>query len=219
MRQYESYRCNQCGNIVEVQSIGGGELHCCGEAMEMITDNLTLVNLMKAVAGESMARNRYEFYAKVAQKEGFRDIAAHFQRAADNEKTHAKLQLVLHNRMKFERENSFGTTEENLQDAINGENYENTTMYPDFAKIAKEEGYREAASLFKGIGKIEIEHENMYRMLLERLTSYKEFLSDNEDEVWICEVCGHVHYGPKALEICPVCKHPQAYQSRLVEPK
>ncbi|MEO1938643.1 MAG: ferritin family protein [Sulfurimonas sp.] len=219
MRQYESYRCNKCGNIVEVQSVGGGELHCCGEAMEMITKNLTLVNLMKAVAGESMARNRYEFYAKVAQKEGYRDIAAHFQRAADNEKTHAKLQLALHNRMKFERENNFGTTEENLQDAINGENYENTTMYPDFAKVAKEEGHREAATLFKGIGKIEVEHEKMYRMLLERLMSHKEFLSDNEEEVWICEVCGHIHYGKKALEVCPVCKHPQAYQSRLIEPK
>ena len=219
MRQYESYRCNKCGNIVEVQSVGGGELHCCGEAMEMITKNLTLVNLMKAVAGESMARSRYEFYAKVAQKEGYRDIAAHFQRAADNEKTHAKLQLALHNRMKFERENNFGTTEENLQDAINGENYENTTMYPDFAKVAKEEGHREAATLFKGIGKIEVEHEKMYRMLLERLLSHKEFLSDNEEEVWICEVCGHIHYGKKALEVCPVCKHPQAYQSRLIEPK
>ncbi len=219
MRQYETYRCNKCGNIVEVQSVGGGELHCCGQAMEMITENLTLVNLMKAVAGESMARNRYEFYAKVAQKEGYRDIAAHFQRAADNEKTHAKLQLALHNRMKHERENNFGTTEENLKDAVNGESYENTTMYPDFAKIAKEEGHKEAARLFKGIGNIEVEHEKMYRMLLERVTSNKEFLSDNEEEVWICEVCGHIHYGPKALEVCPVCKHPKEYQSRLVEPK
>jgi len=219
MRVYESYRCNKCGNIVEVQSVGGGELHCCGEAMEMITENLTLVNLMKAVAGESMARNRYEFYAKVAQKEGYRDIAAHFQRAADNEKTHAKLQLALHNRMKFERENNFGSTEENLEDAMNGENYENTIMYPDFAKIAKEEGCHEAATLFKGICKIEVEHEKMYKMLLERLLSHKEFFSDNEEEVWICEVCGHIHYGKKALEVCPVCKHPQAYQSRLIEPK
>ena len=219
MRQYESYKCNKCGNIVEVHNVGGGALHCCGEAMEMITQNLTLVNLMKAVAGESMARNRYEFYAKVAQKEGYRDIAAHFQRAADNEKTHAKLQLALHNRMKYERENNFGTTQENLQDAINGESYENTTMYPDFAKIAKEDEELEAELLFKMIGKIEVEHEKMYQMLLDRLMSHKEFLSDNEEEVWICEVCGHIHYGKKALEICPVCKHPQAYQSRLVEPK
>jgi desulfoferrodoxin-like iron-binding protein len=219
MRQYESYRCNKCGNIVEVQNVGGGELHCCGEAMEMITENLTLVNLMKAFAGESQARNRYEYYAKVAQKEGYRDIAAHFQRAANNEKEHAKLELSLHNRMKFERENNFGTTQENLQDAINGENYENTTMYPDFAAVAKEEKHREAATLFKNIGKVEVEHEKMYTMLLERLTSHKEFLSDNEEEVWICEVCGHIHYGKKALEVCPVCKHPQSYQSRLIETK
>ncbi|WP_457747042.1 ferritin family protein [Sulfurimonas sp.] len=219
MRKHETYRCNKCGNIVEVQNVGGGELHCCGQAMEMITQNLTLVNLMKAVAGESMARNRYEYYAKVAQKEGYRDIAAHFQRAANNEKEHAKLELALHNRMKFNRENSFGNTEENLQDAVNGEHYENVTMYPDFAAIAKDEGHNEAARLFKNIGKIEVEHEKMYTMLLERLTSHKEFLSDNADEVWICEVCGHIHYGPKALEVCPVCKHPQSYQSRLVESK
>ncbi len=219
MRKYETYRCNICGNIVEVQNVGGGELHCCGQAMEMITQNLTLVNLMKAVAGESMARNKYEYYAKVAQKEGYRDIAAHFQRAANNEKEHAKLQFALHNRMKFERENNFGITEENLQDAINGETYENTTMYPDFSAIAKEEGHKEAATLFKNIGKVEISHEKMYEMLLERLTSHKEFLSDNEDEIWICEVCGHIHYGKKALEVCPVCKHPQAYQARLIETK
>jgi len=166
-----------------------------------------------------LARNRYEYYAKVAQKEGYRDIAAHFQRAANNEKEHAKLELSLHNRMKFNRENNFGSTEENLQDAINGESYENTTMYPDFAAIAKEEKHREAATLFKNIGKVEVEHEKMYRMLLERLTSHKEFLSDNEEEVWICEVCGHIHYGKKALEVCPVCKHPQSYQSRLIETK
>ena len=219
MRKYETYGCNKCGNIVEVQNVGGGELHCCGQAMEMITENLTLTNLMKAVAGESMARNKYEYYAKVAQKEGYRDIAAHFQRAANNEKEHAKLELSLHNRMKYERENNFGNTEENLQDAINGEHYENSSMYPDFAAVAKEEGHKEAATLFKNIGKIEVEHEKMYTRLLERLTSHKEFMSDSDDEVWICEVCGHIHYGKKAPEVCPVCKHPQSYQSRLVESK
>jgi len=218
MKQYESYRCNQCGNIVEVQNVGGGELHCCGEAMEMITENITLVNLMKAVAGESMARNRYEYYAKVAQKEGYRDIAAHFTRAANNEKQHAKLELALHNRMKYNRENSFGTTVENLQDAVNGEHYENITMYPDFAQIAKEEGDKEAANLFTAIGKVEVEHEKMYKMLLERVTSGNEFAS-NEEEAWICEVCGHVHYGKKPPKKCPVCKHPQEYFSRLIETK
>ena len=218
MRQYETYKCNKCGNVVEVQSVGGGELHCCGEAMEMVTTSLTLVNLMKAFAGESQARNKYEYYAKVAQKEGYRDIAAHFQRAANNEKEHAKLELALHNRMKFERENNFGTTAENLQDAINGEHYENSSMYPDFTVIAKAEGDKEAARLFSAIGKVEIEHEKMYKMLLERLNTEHEFESD-EEEAWICEVCGHIHYGKKALEKCPVCKHPKEYQSRLVETK
>jgi len=215
MKQYESYRCNRCGNEIEVQNVGGGELHCCGEVMEMITTNLTLVNLSKAFAGESQARNRYEYFAKVAQKEGFRDIAEHFQRAADNEKVHAKLELSLYNRMKNESEDSFGDTKANLQMAIDGESYENITMYPDFAKVAKEEGYSEASRLFSGIGKIEIEHENMFRMLLKRLEDENEFISDNEEEAWICEVCGHVHYGKKALKVCPVCKHPQEYQSRL----
>jgi len=215
MRQYESYRCNKCGNVVEVQNVGGGELYCCGEAMEMITTNLTLVNLMKAFAGESQARNKYEYFAKVAQKEGYRDIAEHFQRAADNEKTHAKLELSLHNKMKNETENNFGNTLENLQMAINGESYENLTMYPDFAEIAKEEGYKEAQRLFSGIGKIEVEHENMFKMLKERLENDAEFVSENEEEAWICEVCGHIHYGKKALKVCPVCKHPQEYQSRL----
>ena len=215
MRQYETYKCNTCGNTVEVQNVGGGTLACCGSDMEMITENLTLVNLMKAVAGESMARNKYEYFAKIAQKEGFRDIAEHFQRAANNEKVHAKLELALHNRMESDSEDSFGNTKENLQYAIDGESYENVTMYPDFAKIAKEEGYSEAARLFTGIGKIEIEHENMFKMLLERLEADAEHLSEDEEEEWICEVCGHVHRGKKALKVCPVCKHPQEYQSRL----
>jgi len=219
MRQYETYKCHKCGNIVEVQHVGGGELYCCGEAMEMITQNLTLVNLMKAFAGESQARNKYEYFAKVAQKEGYRDIAEHFQRAANNEKTHAKLELSLYNRMKNNTQNNFGTTQENLQLAVDGEHYENVTMYPDFAHIAKEEGYKEAATLFKGIGKIEIEHEKMYKELLARLEADAEFTSENEEEAWICEVCGHIHYGKKALKVCPVCKHPQEYQSRLYSKK
>ena len=211
MRQYESYRCNRCGNLVEVQNVGGGELHCCGEAMEMITENLTIVNLMKAFAGESQARNKYEYFAKVAQKEGYRDIAEHFQRAANNEKQHAKLELALKNRMESGSDNSFGDTKENLQIAIDGENYENVTMYPDFAEIAEEEGYKEAKKLFTDIGRVEVEHEKMYKMLLARLEAEAEFVSEDPEEAWICEVCGHIHYGKKALKVCPVCKHPQAY--------
>lgn len=212
MRQYETYRCNKCGNEVEVQNVGGGELHCCGEAMEMITENLTAVNLMKAFAGESMARNKYEYFAKIAQKEGYRDIAEHFQRAANNEKMHAKLELKMYNQMTMGKE--FGDTVENLNYAIEGESYENITMYPDFAAIAKEEEHKEVARILAGIGKIEIEHENMYRNLLKRLETGAEHESEEEEE-WICEVCGHVHRGKKALKVCPVCKHPQEYQSRL----
>ena len=215
MRQYESYKCKHCGNVVEVQDVGGGTLSCCGEDMEMVTENLTIVNLMKAFSGESQARNKYEYFAKVAQKEGYRDIAEHFQRAANNEKVHAKLELALNNRMTSGSDNNFGNTKENLQSAIDGESYENVTMYPNFAAIAKEEGHTEAARLFTGIGKIEVDHENMYKMLLARLEADAEFVSEDEDEAWICEVCGHVHYGKKALKVCPVCKHPQEYQSRL----
>ena len=215
MRQYETYKCNKCGNEVEVQNVGGGELHCCGEAMEMITENLTMVNLMKAFAGESQARNKYEYFAKVAQKEGYRDIAEHFQRAANNEKQHAKLELALNNRMASGSEESFGDTKANLQMAIDGESYENVTMYPDFAEIAKQEGHKEAARLFSGIGKVEVEHEKMFQMLLDRLEAGAEFVSEDEEEAWICEVCGHVHYGKKALKTCPVCKHGEEYQSRL----
>ena len=215
MRQYESYKCNKCGNVIEVQTVGGGTLVCCGDEMEMITENLTSVNLMKAFAGESQARNKYEYFAKVAQKEGYRDIAEHFQRAADNEKVHAKLELALNNRMNNNSDESFGDTKANLQEAIDGESYENITMYPDFATIAKEEGHKEAAKLFTGIGKIEVEHENMFKMLLARLEAGAEFISEDAEEAWICEVCGHVHYGKKALKVCPVCKHPEEYQSRL----
>lgn len=215
MRQYETYKCNKCGNEVEVSHVGGGELHCCGQAMEMITKDLTMVNLLKAFSGESQARNKYEYFAKIAQKEGYRDIAEHFQRAANNEKQHAKMELALHNRMAKNSEESFGDTKLNLAMAMAGESYENITMYPEFAAIAKEEGRKEAATLFNGIGKIEIEHEKMFQALLERLESDAEFLSEDEEEAWICEVCGHVHYGKKALKTCPVCKHPQAYQSRL----
>ena len=212
MRQHESYKCNVCGNIVELSHLGGGKLHCCGKEMECITTDLTSVVLMKAFAGESMARNKYEYFAKIAQKEGYRDIAEHFQRAANNEKMHAKLELKAYNVLNYDKE--FGNTSENLQYAIDGESYENLTMYPDFSKVAKDEGHSVIAKMLALIGKVEIEHENMYRMLKQRLDSGKEHVSDEEEE-WICEECGHIHRGKKALKVCPVCKHPLEYQSRL----
>jgi len=213
MKKYESYKCSKCGNVVEVSNVGGGTLVCCGQDMDCITENLTMVNLLKAFAGESMARNKYEFYAKVAQKEGFRDIARHFQRAANNEIQHAKLELKMHNMMKNGTE--FGDTLANLQDAINGESYENLTMYPEFEAVAKAEGNKEAARMFAAIGKVEVEHEAMYKELLERLKEKQEFVSVDGEEEWICEVCGHIHRGKKPPKSCPVCKHPQEYFSRL----
>ena len=212
MRKHETYKCNVCGNEVEVSKIGGGKLSCCNQEMECITTDLTSVVLMKAFAGESMARNKYEYFAKIAQKEGYRDIAEHFQRAANNEKMHAKLELKAHNLLNYDKE--FGNTSENLQYAIDGESYENTTMYPEFAKIAKDEGHKEIAKMLELIGNIEVEHENMYKNLKQRLDSGAEHVSEEEEE-WICEVCGHIHRGKKALKVCPVCKHPQEYQSRL----
>ena len=213
MRQYESYKCNSCGNEVEVQTVGKGRLSCCGQDMENTTESLTQTNLLKAFAGESQARNKYEYFAKIAQKEGYRDIAYHFQRAADNEKMHAKLELKLYNKLISGKE--FGNTLENLNIAATGESYENITMYPEFARIAKEENEKEAARLFEGIDKIEIEHENMYKELIKRLSANEEHESINDDEEWICEICGHVHRGKKPPKTCPVCKHPQEYQSRL----
>ena len=215
MRKYESYKCNSCGSVVEIQSIGSGTLSCCEQNMECITEDLTPINLGKAFAGESQARNKYEYFAKIAQKEGFRDIAEHFQRAANNEKIHAKLELKLQNKILYGFEDGFSDTKENLRIAIEGENYENTTMYPDFESIAKKEGYKDATALFRGIGKIEVEHEKMYKMLLKRLEDGDEFISKDGDEAWICEVCGHIHYGKKAPKICPVCRHEQEYFSRL----
>lgn len=213
MKQYQTYVCKKCGNEVEVQKVGGGKLVCCGHEMECTTTNLTIVNLLKAFAGESQARNKYEFFAKIAQKEGYRDIAEHFQRAANNEKQHAKMEFALAHKMMDGEE--FGDTIANLKAARDGENYENITMYPDFEAIAKEEGFKEAAALFKGIGKIEVEHENMYKELLHRLEHGEEFLSEDGDEEWICEVCGHIHRGKKPPKACPVCKHEEEYFSRL----
>lgn len=213
MKQYQTYKCNKCGNEVEVQKVGGGTLKCCGEAMECITTNLTIVNLLKAFAGESQARNKYEFFAEIAQKEGYRDIAEHFQRAANNEKQHAKMEFALAHKMMDGEE--FGNTMQNLATARDGENYENVTMYPDFATIAKEEGFNEAIALFKGIGKVEVEHENMYKELLRRLEHGEELASEDEEEEWICEICGHIHRGKKPPKICPLCKYEEEYFSRL----
>lgn len=208
MRQYETYKCNKCGNEVEVQNVGGGTLVCCGEHMHCTTTNLTAVNLMKAFAGESQARNKYEFFAEVARHEGLHRIARFFQEAADNEKYHAMAEYKAYNKMVKDIE--LDTTQKNLQYAADGERYEHEIMYPSFAEIAKDEDFKEIARLFTAIGKVEVEHEAEYLALKKALTD-EGFFEGGEDEEYVCEVCGHVHRGKKAPKACPLCKVDQEY--------
>jgi len=208
MRQYESYKCNKCGNEIELQEVGGGTLVCCGDEMEMITDNLTAVNLMKAFAGESQARNKYEFFADVAFSEGLHRIARHFQEAANNEKYHAMAEYKAYNKLVHDIE--LDTTQKNLTYAADGERYEHEEMYPNFAAIAKEEGLSDIARLFRAIGKVEVEHEREYLELKAALEA-EGFFDSEDNEEYICEVCGHVHRGKKAPVACPLCKAGQEY--------
>lgn len=160
-------------------------------------------NLLEAFVGESMARNKYTFYASKAKKEGYEQIASLFLETADNEKEHAKLWFkALHDGMP--------STLENLLDAANGENFEWTDMYARMAKEAREEGFEELAILFEGVGKIEKEHEERYRQLIKNLEEGQVF-EKNGIVIWKCRNCGHIHVGKEAPQICPVCKHPQAY--------
>ncbi|MDD4291505.1 MAG: rubrerythrin family protein [Clostridia bacterium] len=166
-------------------------------------------NLMQAFAGESQARNKYTYYAGKAKKEGYEQIAAMFEETANNEKEHAKIWFkLLHD--------GVPTTTENLVDAADGENYEWTDMYAGFAKEAKEEGFTRIADLFEAVGKIEKEHEERYRKLLENVQKDIVF-KDGEKVVWICRNCGHIHVGENAPMACPVCEHPQSYFERRVK--
>ena len=164
----------------------------------------TEANLMSAFAGESQARNKYTYYASKARKDGYEQIAAIFEETANNEKEHAKLWFKeLHN-------GEVPSTLENLKDAAAGENYEWTDMYAEFAKVAKEEGFNHIAYLFEEVAKIEKEHEERYLALLKNVKDKKVFHKDGE-KIWICRNCGHVYIGKDALEVCPVCKHPQSF--------
>lgn len=159
-------------------------------------------NLKAAFAGESMARNKYTFFSSKAKKDGFEQIAAIFLKTADNEKEHAK--------MWFKELNGIGDTAENLNAAAEGENYEWTDMYANFAKTAEEEGFPELAKKFRMVGAIEKAHEERYRALLKNV-QMQEVFEKSEVKVWECRNCGHIVVGEKAPEICPVCAHPQAY--------
>ena len=157
---------------------------------------------MAAFAGESQARNKYTYYASKAKKEGYEQIAALFQETADQEKEHAK--------MWFKLFHGVGSTIDNLTDAAAGENDEWTSMYPEMARVAREEGFEEIAKAFEGVAAIEKVHEEKYKKLLANIEQGIVF-SREGDCVWQCRNCGHIHVGKQAPEKCPVCDHPQAY--------
>ena len=157
---------------------------------------------MEAFAGESQARNKYTFFASKARKEGYEQIAALFEETAQNEKEHAK--------MWFKELNGIGDTAENLLAAAEGENYEWTDMYEDFAKTAEEEGFTELAHKFRLVAAIEKHHEERYRALLRNIETAEVF-KRSEIKVWECRNCGHIVVGKEAPEVCPVCNHPQSY--------
>ena len=159
-------------------------------------------NLRAAFSGESEARNKYTFFASVAKKEGYEQISALFQKTADNEKEHAK--------MWFKELQGIGDTAQNLLHAAEGENYEWTDMYDDFAKTAEAEGFPELANKFRMVGEIEKHHEERYRALLHNV-EMKEVFAKSEVKVWECRNCGHIVVGTAAPEVCPVCAHPQSY--------
>lgn len=162
----------------------------------------TEANLLAAFAGESQARNKYTFFASKAKKEGYEQIAALFQRTADNEKEHAKLW--------FKELDLLRDTAANLRSAAEGENYEWTDMYATMAKEAEEEGFDHIAFLFSEVAKIEKEHEERYRKLLANVEGGLVFSRDG-DMIWQCSNCGHIHVGKQAPEVCPVCAHPRDY--------
>ncbi|MDO8528551.1 MAG: rubrerythrin family protein [Nanoarchaeota archaeon] len=181
-------------------------------------------NLLKAFAGESQARNRYTYFSSVARKEGFEQISGIFLETADNEKEHAKIFFKHLNQSEGELvgitaeypAGKIGTTEESLLAAANGEKAEWGRIYPDFEKVAREEGFKEIAESFKEIAEVEEQHEKRYRKLLQNLKN-KEVFKKSHSVKWKCRNCGYVHEGKEAPEKCPACKHPQAFYELFVE--
>ena len=172
------------------------------EKKNKYTGTKTEKNLQAAFAGESQARNKYTYFASVAKKQGYEQIAALFLKTAENEKEHAKLW--------FKELSGIGDTAENLLSAAEGENYEWTDMYEEFAKTAEEEGFTELAERFRLVAAVEKHHEERYRVLLHNVES-KEVFEKSEVKVWECRNCGHIVVGTKAPEVCPTCNHPQSY--------
>ena len=208
------YRCLVCGAEFEAPA---GEAAICpvcgqsGDALEIIKEEKVMnkyagtqteKNLEAAFAGESMARNKYTYFASVAKKQGFEQIAAMFLKTADNEKEHAKLW--------FKELDGIGDTAENLKAAADGENYEWTDMYEGFAKTAEEEGFKALAARFRMVAAIEKHHEERYRALLHNVEAQQVF-EKSEVKIWECRNCGHIVVGTKAPTVCPVCMHPQSF--------
>ena len=176
--------------------------------MSNLKGSKTEQNLMAAFAGESQARNKYDYYASKAKKDGYEQIAAIFAETANNEKEHAKLWFKLFH--------GINSTLDNLLDAAAGENYEWTEMYKEFADIADQEGFHDIAAQFRGVAAIEKHHEERYNKLAKAVKGGEVFVKLNEN-VWVCRNCGHLHVGKSAPEVCPVCAHPQAYFELLKE--
>ena len=172
--------------------------------MKDLKGTKTEKNLKEAFAGESMARNKYSYWASKAKKDGFVQIAAIFEETANNEKEHAKMWF------KLLEGGAIKSTPENLEAAAAGENYEWTDMYARMAQEAREEGFNEIAAKFELVAKVEAEHEARYRKLLDNVKKERVFSKDN-DVIWQCSNCGHIVIGKKAPQVCPVCDHPQAY--------
>ena len=172
--------------------------------MKDLKGTKTEKNLQEAFAGESMARNKYTYFASKARKDGYEQIAAIFEETANNEKEHAKLWF------KYLEGGDLKDTKSNLEAAAAGENYEWTDMYDRMAKDADEEGFKEIAAKFRMVGAIEKHHEERYRKLIENLDEGLVFSRDG-DRIWKCRNCGHIVIGPKAPKVCPVCNHPQSF--------
>lgn len=212
----KKWKCKVCGYVHEGESLPEGFVcPLCKQpasAFEEIVERAqgsnpyagtqTERNLQAAFAGESEARNKYTYFASVAKKEGYEQIAALFLQTANNEKEHAKLW--------FKELNGLGDTQANLLSAAEGENYEWTDMYEGFAKTAEEEGFPELAERFRRVAEIEKHHEERYRALLKNVETLAVF-EKSEVKVWECRNCGHIVVGTKAPEKCPTCNHPQAY--------
>ncbi len=170
--------------------------------MNKYSGTRTEKNLQTAFAGESQARNKYTYFASVAKKEGYEQISEIFLKTAENEKEHAK--------MWFKELNGIGSTLENLKAAAEGENFEWTDMYDNFAKVAEEEGFKELAYKFRAVGAIEKTHEERYRALINNVET-KTVFEKSSVSIWECRNCGHIVVGTKAPDVCPVCAHPQSY--------